>query len=145
MLSKLRVLLIVWESFYNSYLLVTTLVNAFVPDATIWSVLTDVNLPQTFLISTYLYLLLKSLTLRVETRLSLATPNYLVTQRSLVTYLHLTKDKTLYLKAGASKLRTNFKLILIISQLKLIILLLFLAVLKATRKSIYFPELKKKL
>jgi hypothetical protein len=34
---------------------------------------------------------------------------------------------------------------LIISQLKLIVSLLSLAVLKATHKSIYFPELKKKL
>jgi hypothetical protein len=94
---------------------------------------------------TYLYLLLKSLTLRAETRLSPATPNHLVTQRSLATHLYLTKDKTLHSKAGAFKSRTNFELMLIISQLKLIVLLLSLAVLKATRKSIYFPESKKKL
>jgi hypothetical protein len=51
---------------------------------------------------------------KVETRLSPATPNHLVTQKSLATYLYLTKDKTLYLKAGAFKSRTNFKLMLII-------------------------------
>jgi hypothetical protein len=122
-----------------------TLADAPVPDATIRSVPTDVNLPQTSPISTYLYLLLRSLTPRVETRLSPATPNHLVTQRSLATHLHLTKDKTLHSKAGASKSRTNFELMLIISQLKLIVLLLSLAALKATHKSIYFPESKKKL
>jgi hypothetical protein len=93
----------------------TTLADAPVLNTTIRSVSTDVNLFQTFLILTYLYLLLKSLTLRVKTRLSLATLNYLVTQKSLATYLYLTKDKILYSKAGAFKSRTNFELILIIS------------------------------
>jgi hypothetical protein len=124
---------------------VMTLADAPVPNATIRSVLTDVNLPQTSLILTYLYLLLKSLTLRVKTRLSPATSNHLVIQRSLATYLHLTKDKTLHLKAGAFKSRTNFELILIIFQLKLIVLLSSSAALKTTHKSIYFPESKKKL
>jgi hypothetical protein len=92
----------------------TTLVDALVPNAIIWSVPTDVNLPQTSLILTYLYLLLRSRTPRIKTRLSLATLNYFVTQKSLATYLYLTKNKTLYLKAGAFKSKTNFKLILII-------------------------------
>jgi hypothetical protein len=52
--------------------------------------------------------------LRIKTRLSLVIFNYLITQKNLVTYLYLTKNKTLYLKANAFKLKTNFKLILII-------------------------------
>jgi hypothetical protein len=53
--------------------------------------------------------------LKIKTHLSLATLNYLVTQRNLTTSFYLTKDKTLCLKANAFKLKTNFKLILIIS------------------------------
>jgi hypothetical protein len=52
--------------------------------------------------------------LKVKIHLSPAILNYLIIQKSLATYFYLTKNKTLYLKANAFKLRTNFKLILII-------------------------------